>query len=238
MGSFVFIALFMGILLLAFVAWWIYSREQAESSGMMDEILQRAKDESPANVNAAVLITNEFGALLHVNPMLRDWLKLNGIDPDLEDITAKIEPLDSFLELLANESQGAFQMASRWVDASSHAVPTPDGRRMVIVMRELKHQQGAEGESASMDVSTTISIINEIGETINAGMGVELALQVLLEILNKALPSDAGEICMWESPRNYLVQRGWIGDTRYLLTVAAQGGGYESGQGFALDGRE
>jgi PAS domain S-box-containing protein len=233
-SSFVLIALFMGFLLLAFVVWWIYSRERAESSGI-DEVMRRANEDNGTNSNAAVLITNEFGALLHVNPLLSEWLKLKGIEPDLEDISKQVQPVDGFLEMLNSEAQSSFQIGNRWVDASSHRVPTQNGSRMVVVMRELKHGQGsaANDDGTAMDVSTTISIVNEIGETVNAGMGVELALQMLLEILNKALPSDAGEICMWEAPRSYLSQRGWIGDTRYLLTVAAQGGGYEQGQGFA-----
>ncbi|NJR12374.1 GAF domain-containing protein, partial [bacterium] len=47
------------------------------------------------------------------------------------------------------------------------------------------------------------------------------------------IPSDAGEICLWNEKERRLVQRGWIGDAIYLLTVAEQGGGYTLGQGAA-----
>lgn len=233
MGSFEFIAIFIGFLILVFLYFWVTNREEIEADSAKNR-LPKADSEEIKNTSA-VLVTSQYGTLLHINQIARDWLGLRDLEPDLNDIEQHVEPRDNFVELLAHEGQSAFQISGRWVEATSHYVPSTDGTRLVLVMREMTaqnvHSASAKGEV--MDVSTTISIINEIGDTVNASMGVELALQVLLEILNKAIPSDAGEICIWNEESNFLQQRGWIGDTRYLLTVASQGGGYESGQGIA-----
>lgn len=227
-----FIAIFMGGLIFLFLILWTRNREKIEADSAGN--LMRDFGGEDVQNNAAVLVTSQYGTLLHINKVAREWLGLKNIEPDLNDIEQFCEPRDNFVSLLAHEGQSAFQISGRWVEATSHYVPSPDGIRVVLIMREMKQQnvQSANQEGV-MDVSTTIAIINEIGDTVNASMGVELALQVLLEILNKALPSDAGEICIWEEEASFLWQRGWIGDTRYLLTVAAQGGGYQRGQGLA-----
>jgi GAF domain-containing protein len=232
MGSFEFIVIFIGFLILIFVLFWIRNREEIEADGAGD--LARKFAEVDAQTKAAVLVTSQFGTLLYVNRILREWLGLRNVEPDLNDIEQYVEPRDNFVNLLAQEGHEAFQINGHWVEASSHYVPSSEGTRVVLVMREMNQQNVHGGDQdAVMDVSTTISIINDIGDTVNASMGVELALQVLLEILNRAIASDAGEICIWNESANFLLQRGWIGDTRYLLTVASQGGGYQPGQGVA-----
>ncbi|MGB7340143.1 MAG: GAF domain-containing protein [Phototrophicaceae bacterium] len=234
MGSFALIAIVMGLLIVGGLFWWIRQHEDARNLGV-EEMIRRGSSDNRQTKNA-MIVTSEQGALLHVNPITQSWLQLDGIEPTLEDIIALVKPTERFFDLLTSEGEAAFEFADRWVQATSHYMPSEDGNRMMVVMRELTHQDVSTPSAQAagvMDVSTTIRIINEIGETVNAGMGVELALQVLLEILNKALPSDAGEICIWNDKSNFLTQRGWIGDTRYLLTIASQGGGYDKGQGIA-----
>lgn len=233
MGSFAVVVIFIGFLMIGGLYLWVRQREQARDVGVEDMLRRVSKDDRQSN--NAVIVTDEKATLLHISEMARDWLKLDALEPSLEDIVAAIHPNNTLFELLANESSSAFEVADKWLEASSHFVPTPEGNRMVVVLREIKHTSATAdaGNDDVMDVSTTMRIINEIGETINAGMGVELALQVVLEIVNKAIPSDAGEICIWDDTGNFLSQRGWIGDTRYLLTVAGQGGGYQKGQGLA-----
>ncbi len=235
MGSFAFIALF-GALLLAGLWVWIRQREEAEADPEAARWLRQANQPADATgESSAVLVSTEHGQLVHLNGLARRWLNLNGGMPTLQDIEQQVQPADNFLSLLTGESESSFQLGSRWVQASSYTVPAVNGQRVVMVMRELEGQQtSTQTESgATINISRTMRIINDIGETVEASMGVELALQVLLEILNRALPSDAGEICLWEDRKNFLEQRGWIGDTRYLLTVAASGGGYQPGDGIA-----
>lgn len=233
MGSFAILVIFIGFLIIGGLYWWVRQREQASQSGIENNFNSMASTNRQSH--NAVIVTDENAHLLHVSEMARELLGLDAIEPQLEDIVAATAPNSVLFDLLANESSAAFEVANGWLEASSHLVPTPEGNRVVVTLRELKHNSVSadSGSNDIMDVSTTMRIINEIGETVNAGMGVELALQIILEIVNKAIASDAGEICIWDDSANFLLQRGWIGDTRYLLTVASNGGGYQVGQGIA-----
>jgi PAS domain S-box-containing protein len=243
MGSFVIIVTFIGIVTLIGIALWIRQREQIQHEAGYDALFGNVasdSDDSPT----AVLVTSAHGDLLHVNSRARQWMALNGNEPDLEDVIRLTQPADNLLGLLSGESESSFQLGQQWVDATSHSVPTASGMQTVVVMREKLHQaqqtdtgtpdaDGAPATAGVMNVSRVMRIINDIGETVDASIGVEPALQMLLDILNKTMPLDAGEICVWDEEKQFLEQRGWIGDTRYLLTVAAAGGGYKPGKGLA-----
>lgn len=183
-----------------------------------------------ASHDDAVLVSSEHGQLIYINPRARKWLGANGGSLSLEYIARQANPTDNFLELFTGEGQAAFQLGSRWVEASSHTIPTGQDQRMVVVMRELATNTG---HPDALNLSHAIIIINEIGETINASMGVEQVLQALLSIVMRTAPADAGEICLWEDSKKFLSPRGWVGDTAYLLALTEQGGGYRLGEGIS-----
>ncbi len=232
MGSFPFILIFLGLLTAGGIFIWLRQREREQQNLNTEKSLRAAQ--AASENQAAVLVATEHGKLLHVNDRLRDWMGLNGAEPNLNDVRRMAQPEDHLLDLLAKESRVSLQFGERWVEATSHYTPARDGMNVVVVMRELlMPTQSQPGETEGMDVSRVMRIINEINETADASVGIEPALQVVLEILNRAIPCDAGELCIWNDEKNLLEQRGWIGDTRYLLTVDARGGTYQPGQGVA-----
>jgi GAF domain-containing protein len=78
-----------------------------------------------------------------------------------------------------------------------------------------------------------MSIVAQMGETINTSMGIEQTLQILLEIVGGQVEISAGEICLWNEKQSLLEQRGWVGDPQYLLAMAEIGGAYQLGEGVA-----
>lgn len=208
---------------------WLYlwSRERQTVGRMLDaeESLQSIP---MASAEDAVLVSRGHGQLVYVNDSARRWLGMNGGDPNLEVIAEQADPVDSFLELFAAEGQSSFQLGKRWVEASSHRIPTGSEVRTVVVMRELSsNTQHAD----VLDMSSAMTIINEIGETINVSMGVEQVLQALLTIVRKAIPAEAGEICIYQESDRALYPRGWVGDSAYVLALAEVGGMYRVGEG-------
>lgn len=241
MSTFPIIAIIIGFLLmLAFFLWLRQERwqeAQPSSAG-----LRRFTTDGNQLTGTASIITTPHGALLHINPVARQWLGLADEQPDFEDVLRRVSPREHLYSLLEAESRTSFQMRDRWVEATSHYLPE-EGGRIMVVMREMRGASEAVSANGShapdtqdknvLDVSLAIRIVGEIGETVNAGMGLEPALQVVLEIILRGVTSDAGEICLWDRRQEFLEQRGWTGDTRYLLTIAQQGGGYEVGVGVA-----
>lgn len=175
----------------------------------------------------AVLVATERGQLIHVNDTMRRWLNIEGGVPNLEYFARFAQPTDNFLELFANTGSATLQFGSRWVEASSHTIPAGMETRVVVVLRELTSSDSTEG----YDLSKAITVVGEIGETVNAGLGMEQSLQALLSIVRKALPFDAGEITLFEELTKILNPRGWVGDVGYVLSLMEAGGAYYIGEG-------
>lgn len=228
MGSFALIAIVGGLLILLGLYLWARQRQRLDISAGLERALQDVPLASGGD--AAVLVATEHGQLVHINDTARRWLGWTAGSPDLEYIAGVIEPSDSFLQLLIHEGQASFQLMNRWVEASSHTIPSAAGRRVVLVMRELSSSTSHPG---LLDLSLAMTIVNEIGETVNASMGIEQVLQMLLETLARHVDVDAGEIALWDEKDKVLRQRGWQGETKYLLMMAESGGVYQAGEGVA-----
>jgi PAS domain S-box-containing protein len=211
------------------ILWLYFWTRQRQHLGPMPEVEQQILQDVPlASSDDAVLVSKEHGQLVFVNERARRWLDMNGGDPSLEYIAQMAQPADSFLELFAGEGQSSFQLGSRWVEASSHRIPTGAEMRTVVVMRELSANTH---HPDVLDLSLAMSVINEIGDTVNASLSIEQVLQALLAIVTKAIPADAGEICVWEETERVLYPRGWLGDMAYILALSESGGRYALGEG-------
>jgi GAF domain-containing protein/two-component sensor histidine kinase len=219
----------------AVIILWLYLwSRQRQTLGAVPDVEAMLREMTGAGFGDAVLVAREHGQLLHLNDTARRWLNVEIGEPDLELLAHHAQPADSFLELFAREGQASFQLANRWVEAASHRIPVPTGTgteiRIVVVLRELT---GSASTPGGLDLSKAINIVTEIGETVNASLGIEQVMQVLLTIVRKTLPYDAGEICLWDVNRRVLVPRGWVGDAGYVLLLTEAGGVYAVDEGIS-----
>jgi PAS domain S-box-containing protein len=215
-----------GLLIIAGLYFWLRQREQL---GIVPNAEQQAMGNLPlAASDEAVLVSREHGQLIYINERARKMLGLNGGEPNLEYIARQAQPTDSFLDLFAGEGQASFQLGARWVEASSHNIPSAGEVRRVVVLRELSANTSSPD---ALDLSLAMNTINEIGETVNASMSVQQVHQALLSIVMKVISADAGEICLWDEAKKTLHPEGWVGDSAYLIRLQENGGGYRSGEG-------
>ena len=214
----------------AVVIAWIYfwSRQYQADGGSAASFEFDLKEIPTASQTDAVIVARDQGKLLYMNPPARQILQLNGGQPNLEHIARQAQPANSFLSLFVDEGQASFQLGEKWVEASSHRIPTDQDPRTVIVMRELT---ASTDNPDILNIADAMTIINRIGDTINVTLGVEQTLQTVLTILSQFMTFDAGEISLWDEKDQVLYQRGWIGDPMYLITLAETGGRYELGEG-------
>ncbi len=215
------IILFAGaVVILVWLFLWSYQRQrlaEPESALSGDDLVLPG-----VTANNAVIVASDQGKLLITNDTVRRWVGVE--NPDLETIARAAEPVDTFLDLFTHEGQASFQLGKRWVEASSRRIPSG---RMVVILRELS------SGSDALDLGRAIRIVNEIGETVNASLGIEPVLQALLTIVSRELPADAGEICLWDETPRVLRPRGWMGDVAYVLALAEVGGVYAYGEGIS-----
>jgi len=226
-ATFAIVMVIMGILTLIGLYAWTHSRQglgvALDVESMLDN--RATVDES----ESAVMVVTTHGQLIHINDATRRLFGTNGDVPSLEYIASNIHPADNFFALFNQATESSFQLNNRWVSATSHAIPTDDGRRIVITMREMSNENTANG--SGVDFSLAMSMIKQIGDLTNASMNIEQASQVILDTMIKQFPAVAGEICVWNMRDEMMVQRGWVGDTRYLISMAELGGQYQLGEG-------
>ena len=89
---------------------WLWSRQRRDL-GYIPSVEQQAVMSLPlASNDDAVIVSKEHGQLVYVNERARNWLGMNGGDPNLEYIANLAQPAESFLELFAGEGQASFQL--------------------------------------------------------------------------------------------------------------------------------
>jgi PAS domain S-box-containing protein len=214
-----------GFVIFAWLFLWLRQRQNLGAQPAMEQAIH---DIPAYSSEDAVLVSRQHGQLVYANERARHWLDLNGSTPSLEYVAQFVQPTDSFLELFAREYQTSFQLGPRWVEASSHRIPTDQELRTVIVMRELG---ATTSHPDALDLNQAISVINRIGEMVNASQSLEQVLQTLLSLVAEEIPTDAGEICLWDEQARVLHPRGWIGDAAYVLRLAEAGGVYALNEG-------
>ena len=225
-ATFAIIMVIMGILILIGLYVWTRSRQELGVALDRENIFDQAS--MVDDTDSAVLVTTTHGQLVHINEATRQLFGTNGDVPSLEYIASNIQPSDNFFALFSKATQTSFQLNDKWMDATSHFIPGDHGKQVVIVMRELSTQAST---GASVDFSSAMSMIHQIGELTNASMNIEQTAQVILDLMMKQFPAVAGEICVLEPHQNALVQRGWVGDPQYLISMAERGGKYQMGEG-------
>src|SRR5262245_31763371 len=131
----------MGLALILFVGGmfillvlYLWSR-QRESIGYIPEPENQLNDIQqgvPTAAGEAVLVAREHGQLIFANDAARQWLGIDSGEPNLEVAARQAHPSDTFLELFAREFQASFQLAGKWVEASSHQFPMGGETRTVV----------------------------------------------------------------------------------------------------------
>ena len=223
----------MGIITIIGVVLWLNQREQythPQDSHFYSGALG-VTGGPQGDAHTGVIVASLQGQALHFNETALQWLGIEQHLPDLEQVVQHAQPVENFLMLFAGETQATFRIGDRWIEATSSYVPTQNEMRIVVMMREVSDD--VSHASNKVNISRAMRLIDDIGQTVDFSNGMDNAMQLLLEILKRDIPSDAGEICLWDDKDRMLMQRGWIGDAVYLLTVAEQGGGYRLGQGVA-----
>ncbi len=221
------IILFAGaVVILLWLYLWSLQRQKMGNIPEVEEVLVKV----PTVSGDAVIVAREHGKIVHANEILRHWLNLEADIPNLEYVASVAQPSDTFFELFTREMQASFQLNRRWVQATSHFIPAGSETRIVVILRELG---GATASTAADNVNLAIAInlVDEIGTTINASLGVEQVLLTLLTIVRKHISADAGEISLYDENASTLTPRGWAGDFAYVLALTEQGGVYHFDEG-------
>lgn len=211
---------------------WIYLYSRQRENQLSQEFLEPVNASSYLGQNTdAVLVATKQGRLLFANEVAAQWLNLAMGRLSLEQVARMAEPSENLLRLFSGAGQSSFQIKNRWVEASSYDLVFEGQDCFVVTIRELSATNANDPDV--LNVGNAMSLINDINETVNASMGVDNTIQTILTLVRGVLPYEAAEICLWEDADNALYQRGWVGDSRYLLLLQETGGKYAYGEGIS-----
>lgn len=183
------------------------------------------------NNKDGIIIAEGRGHLVYINDRIREWFNLNGADANLSILVNRIHPPDLFHDLFAEEGRATLRVGARQVEAVSHTIPTVEGRRMVVVLRELT----AESETDQLDSNQALMVIQEISSAIISGLDLTQTMNTILSAVGRVIHFDGGEVTLWDQTLNVLRPVGSIGN-RYRQRNGASGSNgnaqYDSEEGY------
>jgi PAS domain S-box-containing protein len=169
--------------------------------------------------NDGVIVSEGRGHITYINDRVRNWFNFNGGEPNLSILAARTQPDDVFHDLFAREGRASFRVGLRRFQASSHAIPTLEGRQMVVFMRDCE----TIADEALLDPSSALVVVEKISRTVSSGLSLDQTLNLILNSISEVLSYSTGEITLWDSAVNALRQIGYVNDKSIPYN-----GGYES----------
>lgn len=203
------------------------SRRREQLSGSTAPLL-------PVNltaVNSAVLVANAGGQLVFVNDVAREWFSLDGGEPDLWLLARRVSPSEAFLELFAAEGQASLLINERSIEATSHCVRVGQGAQFVVVMHEEEPLPALEREERGS--ARALQALGQVTQAISASLLPGDALQAVLEGVQRMLPHDAAQICLWEADRDLLRPAARSGPQAFVEQMGHESQVCRRGEGFA-----
>ncbi len=177
----------------------------------------------------AVIVSEERGHLVYMNDRARHIFGMNGETPNLTLLARKVQPPETFRDIFAAEGLVSFRVGKRQVEATSHLIPTDQGRRMVVVLKE---KQPASETPRKYDPLEAVSIIGEISVVLAESYDLDETLTSILQRINALMPYDNGEINYWQAEQFLLRPIARLGDSHYAAALDKAGGFYRLDEGY------
>lgn len=143
----------------------------------------------------AVMVAEGRGRIIYVNEPARQWFGLDGGAPNLTLMAQHVQPAEALHDLLAGPGQAAFRLGQRQIEAVSHTIPSAEGQRIVVVMRELTAD--AVMTYTDYDPLRALAIVNEISEATGKTLDLRATVEAIIQALEPAVRFDSAEITLW-----------------------------------------
>ncbi len=182
---------------LVFAAWLYALVRQMQRGGSVDQGAP-PRPVVPLNLresDEAVLIAEGRGRIVYVNEPARQWFGIDGGAPNLSLMAQRVHPADALHDLLAGTGQAAFRLGQRQIEAVSHVIPTAEGQRTIVVMREL--HADAVMTYTDYDPLRALAIITEISEASGKDMNLNATVEAIIRAVEPAVKFDAAEVTLW-----------------------------------------
>jgi len=159
-----------------FFAWLFLLVKQAQKGSGADEEI-KPRPIVPVNLmdsNEAVIVAEARGRIVYANDQAREWFGIDGGTPNLMLMAQMVQPSDTLHDLIADAGHASFRLGQKRVEAVSHPIPSTEGRRMIVVLRE----QGATAVQTytEFDPLRALTILNDMGQVVGSGLDLVSAV--------------------------------------------------------------
>ncbi len=145
----------------------------------------------------AVVVAEERGRVVYANEQARAWFGMDGGAPSLALMAQVIQPADAFLDLFAHAGHAALRLGQRRLEGMSHPIPSPDGARMVVVLRELT--AAAPHAATELDPLRALTLQTDLAQAAGADQVLGPTIDALLRVIEQAVPFDQAEVLLWHA---------------------------------------
>jgi PAS domain S-box-containing protein len=178
---------------------WLYVLVRQTQRGLSSEQNMTPRPVVPVNLvdsDEAIVVAEDRGRVVYANDRAREWFGTNGGTPNLGVMARMAQPADTLHDLFAGAGHASFRIGQRRVDAVSHAIPGTDGRKMVIVMREMT--ASSFQSYAEFDPLQALAIMSDISQAVSGRMDLDLTIDAVLKSLRQSIQFDSAEITLWD----------------------------------------
>jgi PAS domain S-box-containing protein len=181
--------------------------------------------------NDAVLIVQAGGRVLYLNKLAREWFGLLEEEPNLERMARRARPSEIFLGLCAAEGQARFSLNGRFVEGSSFFFSYENTGAILVSVR---HSQTPTLTASLTTVSEeAVKIFAELNKSMAASLDLKTTLQSILESVERLIPADFAEICVWDEDHNYLIPYHFVGMQGVDRRLERSGERYRADKGYS-----
>ncbi len=183
--------------------------------------------------NEAIIVAEGRGHIVFANEPARRWFGLDGETPSLTIMARQVRPAGTLYDLLARPGRAALRVGPRQVEAISHTIPSPDGERMVLLLRELTGD--ALAAPVEFDPLRALSIAEDVSRAA-ANADLPALVEAVLASLEPVITFDAAEITLADAEGDRLRSVGGArrAETGGLIPLDLEAGGavYAPGEGY------
>ncbi len=146
----------------------------------------------------AVLLVGQGGRLISINQRGREFFRLDEYEAaNLNRLSRRIRPADTFLTLCAAEGRARFALEGRMLDGVSYRIPSMPAPLMMVSLRSAELGAGLTTVVSEQSPEALKSFL-QMTQGILASLDLEETLKAILENIEKFTPADLIEISLWD----------------------------------------
>lgn len=180
--------------LLAGVVWWVLRNKPrtqddprtSPGSSLAEPVIQDG--------DAAVFLVHPGGKIGYLNKVARVWFGIAASVPNLERLSRRARPGESFLRLCSTEGKAFFSMDGRLVEGQSYYVPEA-GKSTGDILVSLRRMPVVDPEHTITDRAVSAGeIIAQFDQAISSSLDSDQTIKAILEVVEQIIPLDFAQI--------------------------------------------